>query len=329
MDFKGHKIDFQEADRRYAELKRQLDSGVISAEEFDAQRRQLMVQDDKGKWWAKSRTTGEWNYHDGSGWVPGSPPGYQPPRVPPVESMPSRKPQPKQQSGQLLSSQAALFSTFFRRKRRRDAPRWRNVAVGLTVLAVLVGIGLIAEAGVMMVKDLNPTLTYALVKDDSGKLSVEVPSEWKTHITSEPEGEKGITWSSFLGESAGPSVAAVNDVNAWRSGARGHKGTYILASKKLAQKYTDDELVALGPNDYSSSCEAGTRRPFDRPPYSGKLQEWNNCSGQSDHTAITLAAAPEDRECVVLLQIGGYLQGEEEGVQHILDTFEADCRGID
>ena len=181
-----------------------------------------------------------------------------------------------------------------------------------------------------MVKDLNPTLTYALVKDDSGKLSVEVPSEWKTHITSEPEGEKGITWSSFLGESAGPSVAAVNDVNAWRSGAAGHKGAYILASKKLAQKYTDNELIALGPNDYSSSCEAGTRRPFDRPPYSGKVQEWNNCSGQSDHTAITLAAAPEDRECAVVLQIGGYLQeGDEEGVQHILDTFEADCRGID
>src|SRR5919202_6093831 len=102
MDFKGHKIDFEEAERRYAELKRQLDSGVISAEEFDAQRRQLMVQDDEGKWWAKSRKTGEWNYHDGSGWVPGSPSGYQPPRASPIESVPARKPQPKQQSRQLL-----------------------------------------------------------------------------------------------------------------------------------------------------------------------------------------------------------------------------------
>jgi hypothetical protein len=58
------------------------------------------------------------------------------------------------------------------------------------------------------------------------------------------------------------------------------------------------------------------------------MQEWNNCGGESDHTALTLAAAPEGRECVVLLQIGGYLQGDEENIQHILDTFEADCRSI-
>jgi hypothetical protein len=104
---------------------------------------------------------------------------------------------------------------------------------------------------------------------------------------------------------------------------------YMVASKKLAQRYTDDELVALGPNDYSSSCEVGAHRDVDRPPYSGRMQEWNNCGGESDHTAITLSAAPEGRECAVVLQIGGYLQGgDEESIRHILDTFEADCRGI-
>src|SRR5215212_4513958 len=174
MDFSEQQpTTFEEAERRYVELKRRHDAGEIDEEHFDTERRRLMVQDDEGKWWAKSRKSGEWNYHDGSGWVAGSPPGYQPPRASPIESMPSRKPQPEQ-SEQLLSSQAALFNTLFRRKRRREAPRRRNIAAGLTVLAVLVGIGLIAEAGVMIVKDLNPTLTYALVKDDSGKLSVEV-----------------------------------------------------------------------------------------------------------------------------------------------------------
>src|SRR5919202_2442200 len=96
MDFKRHKIDFQEADRRYAELKRQLDTGVMSAEEFDVQRRQLMVQDDEGRWWAKSRKTGEWNYHDGNAWGRGTPPGYQPPPMPPAESTPNRQSQPEQ-----------------------------------------------------------------------------------------------------------------------------------------------------------------------------------------------------------------------------------------
>ena len=78
MDFK-REVNFQEADRRYAELKRQLDAGTISTEEFDAQRQQLLVQDDEGRWWAKSRETGDWHYHDGEGWVRSTPPGYQPP----------------------------------------------------------------------------------------------------------------------------------------------------------------------------------------------------------------------------------------------------------
>jgi hypothetical protein len=103
----------------------------------------------------------------------------------------------------------------------------------------------------------------------------------------------------------------------------------MAASKGLAQNYTDDELIALGPNDYSSACEAGTPQDFNRPPYSGRMQLWENCGGDSDHNALTLAAAPDGRECVVVLQTGGYVQPEEEeGIQHVLDTFEVDCGGI-
>jgi hypothetical protein len=324
MDFREREIDFREADRRYAELKRQLDAGTISTEEFDAQLRQLMVQDDEGRWWAKSRKTGEWNYHDGSAWVRGTPPGYQPPPpMPPAESTPDRQSQPEQ-GERLPSSQTTLF----RGKQRPGVRPWVIMVAGLVLMGmgVLLGIGIIVEG---IVEGSNQAFTYDLIEDDSGNLSVEVPSEWNEHITTESEGEKGRTWSSFLGERSGPSLAAVNGLEAWRSGARGHKGTYMVASKKLAQRYTDDELVALGPNDYSSSCEAGTRQDFDRPPYSGKIQQWDNCGGESDHTAVTLAAAPEDRECVVVSQIGGYLQDDEESIQHIFDTFEADCRGID
>ncbi len=56
MDFKKSKMDFREADRRYAELKRQHDAGTIDDEEFDTQlKEQLMVRDDKNRWWVKSR----------------------------------------------------------------------------------------------------------------------------------------------------------------------------------------------------------------------------------------------------------------------------------
>jgi hypothetical protein len=69
-------VDFQEAERRYAELKRQFDVGTIGVDDFNAVRQRLMVQDDEGRWWAKSPTNDEWVYHDDDSraWVPGTPP---------------------------------------------------------------------------------------------------------------------------------------------------------------------------------------------------------------------------------------------------------------
>jgi hypothetical protein len=79
MYFREHGVDFREADRRYAELKRRLDAGIISAKEFDAQRLRLMVKDDEGRWWAKGRKEGERSYRAEGGWLRGTPPGDQPP----------------------------------------------------------------------------------------------------------------------------------------------------------------------------------------------------------------------------------------------------------
>src|SRR3954471_1597614 len=71
---------------------RQLDAGTIGEEEFDAQRKKLMVQDDVERWWVRSRKSGEWRYHDGRSWVRGTPPGYAPPphKQQPTEQRPSK-----------------------------------------------------------------------------------------------------------------------------------------------------------------------------------------------------------------------------------------------
>jgi len=74
-------VDFQEADRRYAEITRRQETGGLTQEEFDEELKQLMVQDEEGRWWAKSRTAGEWYYHDGTTWIKDTPPGYQAPQA--------------------------------------------------------------------------------------------------------------------------------------------------------------------------------------------------------------------------------------------------------
>jgi hypothetical protein len=77
VNFKVREMSFQEADNRYAELTRERGAGSISDEEFDAQRRQLMVQDDEGRRWAKIGKSGEWHYRDGGAWVRDTPPDYR------------------------------------------------------------------------------------------------------------------------------------------------------------------------------------------------------------------------------------------------------------
>jgi hypothetical protein len=341
VDFRERAIDFREADSRYAELKRRLDAGTISTEEFDAQRGRLMVRDDEGRWWAKSRNSGAWNFHDGSGWVRGTPPGYgSPGTLPDEESAPDHRLQPEQ-SERLPSSRATLPDSASIQdqnggKQRRGVRRWLVIVAPILAAAVtgiifwmlVPGVEPGGKGGIEEASETTPG--YVLLRHDSGAFSVEIPSDWDERIVADSEGEKGRDWSLLLddGESAGPSMTAVNDLSSWRNGTVGHQGIYLTASKKLAQGYTDDELVASGPNDYSSSCEAGTTEDFERPPYSGKMLQWNNCGGDSDHAATTLVAAPEDRECVILAQIGGLPRVEEETIQHILDTFETDCARI-
>lgn len=98
MDFRGREANFQEAYCRYAELIEPRDAGRISDEEFEAQRQQLMVQDDKGRRWTKFSRSGGWHYRDGSTWARGIPPGYQE-VFPEPASPPARTASPLQPKG--------------------------------------------------------------------------------------------------------------------------------------------------------------------------------------------------------------------------------------
>jgi hypothetical protein len=78
MDFGKPKLDFEEADRRYALLKGRHEAGEITEEEFDEQLKRLIIQDEEGCWWSKSRKSGQWHYHDGRTWVRGTPAYHAP-----------------------------------------------------------------------------------------------------------------------------------------------------------------------------------------------------------------------------------------------------------
>jgi hypothetical protein len=78
-------MTFADVDKRYQNLKQQFKSGLLSETEFDEALKELMIQDDQGRWWAKARDTGQWNYYDAvtQNWTPASPP-VQTPQPPPA-----------------------------------------------------------------------------------------------------------------------------------------------------------------------------------------------------------------------------------------------------
>ncbi len=168
---------------------------------------------------------------------------------------------------------------------------------------------------------------YNLIQDATGSLSAEVPPGWGVLIGADSEGAGG-NWSNILGYGITSSITTAPDLQAWHNTA-GATGAYIVASRALAQSYTDDELFFLGPNQVhvqSASCP-DTPQNWDRPPYSGKIITCNNYDG-TGATLQLVVAAPAGRECVVVLQVRTLGEADARAGQHILDTFEADCGGI-
>jgi hypothetical protein len=67
-------MDFDEAERRYYELKGRLDAGRITPQEYQAHLRDLKATDAGGGRWMIGGQTGRWYFFDGKNWVQGEPP---------------------------------------------------------------------------------------------------------------------------------------------------------------------------------------------------------------------------------------------------------------
>ena len=175
----------------------------------------------------------------------------------------------------------------------------------------------------------GPASKYDLVEDPAGSLTIEVPPGWGVETGRDSEGEGGPnSWSSYAGEYLISSITTARSLDAWYGGGEEGSGAYVVASKSLAQDYTDEELIrSLLFEDKADKCTEGPFEDLERGPYNGKIQTWYEC-GPLGATSFVAAAAPEDRECVVV--VGAKVVGNEdrEAVRHLLDTFEVDCRTV-
>ena len=69
-------MTFAEADAQYELIKERYQAGALTDEQYDDELRALMILDELGRWWAKSRENGAWHFYDAAteSWMPDSPP---------------------------------------------------------------------------------------------------------------------------------------------------------------------------------------------------------------------------------------------------------------
>jgi hypothetical protein len=170
----------------------------------------------------------------------------------------------------------------------------------------------------------GPAPGYNLIETPDGSLSAEVPQSWGVETGEDSEKEAGPnTWSYHAEKYLTSSITTAPSLEAWYSG--GTSGAYFVASRTLAQ-YSDYELTHSFFNASKAElcAEAGSYNDYDRGSYSGKLQTWYDC-GVDGATTYSLAAAPEGRECVVVLGARISDEANREAIEHLVGTFEVDC----
>ena len=121
-------MTFAEADAQYEVIKQQYLAGALDEEQFDERLHQLMVLDEAGLWWAKSRENGLWHYYDPSSgnWIAAAPPSSTPALPPPsLPSTPAAEPQAKRP--RRLNRRAAAANPPEASAGESALPRWAAV----------------------------------------------------------------------------------------------------------------------------------------------------------------------------------------------------------
>lgn len=155
---------------------------------------------------------------------------------------------------------------------------------------------------------------YARVTDDSGEISVEVPTSWGN--------VRGNGWyprafPTFSSDAPiGPGLNASPNIEAWREDLE-TPGVFIGASQRILGEYTPDQVLQSA--SYAG-CETTGRETYANAEFTGTIVTWE-CDGDAEWRI--LAATPtESRSHLVYLQAKLVSSADAEAYNKILNTFE-------
>jgi TolB protein len=174
-------MDFQQVEAEYRKLKAQFDAGQLSEEELRSRVTQFVVEDDLGRWWSIGYETGQWYYHDGENWTPGTPPAS----AAPITSQASPAPlAPEPDKSETLEPVSLTVEP------RRDGAARRNLPY-LWIAGAIIIVGIFAV--------LLPQITGG--RNNNGQMA-------QVSATPTEKGETGVQPALTVPPAAPPSATA-------------------------------------------------------------------------------------------------------------------------
>jgi hypothetical protein len=163
----------------------------------------------------------------------------------------------------------------------------------------------------------TPAYEYVAVSDQTGQISVEVPTEWGNVLGNGWHASRGLE-PIPAGERVGPGLNASPSVEAWRSDLL-TPGVFVGASRSVLDEFTPRTIlqrVSYG------ACRTAGSESYSTDDFTGEIVTWT-CPGGTQWRV--LAAVPTAaREYLVYLQVKLVSTRDVEAYNRVLDTFRVD-----
>lgn len=144
--------------------------------------------------------------------------------------------------------------------------------------------------------------SYTAVSDDTGTISVEVPSDW-------------TDTDGAINENFGPSIYASTNLQAFLD---------TWDTPGVAVEYSADmgagDIGAVLDQAAPSDCISQGRDTYEDPLYSGEFEYFTDCGG-TDTVFLTVAATPEDGSYLIRVFVQAVEPRDLDAMDQILNTF--------
>ncbi|MGA1838046.1 trypsin-like peptidase domain-containing protein [Herbiconiux sp. 11R-BC] len=153
--------------------------------------------------------------------------------------------------------------------------------------------------------------TYTTITDQSGTLSMEVPSDW-TDVDGAPF--TSDTGRKFLDLRASTSLQQFSD--SW-----GTSGATLSASPATDEAALDPQVIFDSYASLTAQCGAPKADAYSDGVYTGQYRYYSGCGGQSDF--VIVVAYPADTSYVLVVTVAIASQADLPAIEHVMGSFAA------